>query len=72
MKVNRKEMLNILGVKDSGLKQIEARKQLNKRLKDLGYKLIDKVKEVKDPEEIRRMFRSVKKWKSKAQNNSKT
>ncbi len=45
MKANRKEMLNILGVKDSGLKQIEARKQLNKRLKDLGYKLINKIKE---------------------------
>ena len=45
MKANRRELLNILGVKNSGLKTIENKKQLNKRLKDLGYKLIDKVKE---------------------------
>lgn len=37
--------MQILNVKKEGLKTIEKRKQLNNRLKDKGYKLIDKVKE---------------------------
>lgn len=45
MILNKKELMDILGVNINGLKSIEQRGQLKKRLSDKGYKLISKSKE---------------------------
>jgi len=44
MKVDRKELANMLGIKSEGLKTIEKRHQLEERLDNIGYKLIEKEK----------------------------
>ncbi|MDV3426641.1 MAG: hypothetical protein LIR50_05560 [Bacillota bacterium] len=45
MKLDRRQVANMLGVKLDGLKTIERRKQIEKRLKDIGYNLINKITE---------------------------
>ncbi|WP_455789312.1 hypothetical protein [Clostridium butyricum] len=44
-KINRKELQDILNVKNDGLKKIIRKGQLEKRLNDLGYQLISTEKE---------------------------
>lgn len=44
LKLTRKELLGVLGVKEESLKKIISRKQLYKRLMDKGYKYIGKEK----------------------------
>ena len=45
MKINRNELMDILGIKNSGLKSIINRGQLNDRLTEKGYELIKTIKE---------------------------
>ena len=45
MNINKQQLMEILGVKDSGLKSIENRDTLGKRLDEKGYKFIRKTKE---------------------------
>lgn len=45
MKLTRKDLINILGVNNNGLKSIISRGQLELRLQDKGYKLIKQYKE---------------------------
>jgi hypothetical protein len=45
IKVTKKQLTDILGVKTQGLKSIEQRQQLHLRLQEKGYKLLDKIKE---------------------------
>lgn len=45
MKINRNELMDILGIKNSGLKSIINRGQLNNRLIEKGYELIETIKE---------------------------
>ena len=45
MKINRKQLMEILGVKNSALKQIIRKNQLSKRLNEKGYELLKEYKE---------------------------
>ncbi|WP_252224996.1 MULTISPECIES: hypothetical protein [unclassified Clostridium] len=45
MKIDKKELMSILGVKRAGLKAIEKRSTLDRRLEEKGYNFMDKVKE---------------------------
>jgi hypothetical protein len=45
IKVDKKGLCEILGLKESGLKTIIKRKQLDKRLDEQGYKLLEQIKE---------------------------
>ena len=46
MKKNKKEIAEILGVSIESLKKIEGNKTLEEKLKNKGYKLINKLKDV--------------------------
>jgi len=45
IKLNKQQLMDMLGVQTAGLKSIEKRQQLHIRLEEKGYKLLDKLKE---------------------------
>ena len=45
IKLNRNELMEVLGVKTEGLKSIEKRGQLEERLNEKGYDFVEKIKE---------------------------
>jgi hypothetical protein len=69
MKLDRKQIADILNVQLKGLETIETRKQLQDRLKDANYKLIKKIKEGRNNYYIVEKLKGVNQQKKKLYND---